>query len=1706
MNKFFKKVIIIFIALWVVGGGIFIYIKSNQFNQQLKKTITEQLTSYTDKQVVIERIHTDILNRIVLTNISLNDKETGQQQLSVKRARISYSLIKFFKNVRNISELVKEIRLYQPRLTLKYSDSKFFVEGLETLMSNSTGGPPLPPWNIRFSDGEFRFKLEDNMFQNYSDLEIRNFRGQFSLASYPRLTGDTQFSISRTGYEEFLIKNLGVDLDYNIVSKNFESRLNIKDAMLDSLSEFNFLDQPVKFSRGSLKGNIKLGGNIDKIKENIENITGSGQFVVRDAKFDNLSIKKAQLNISPDRILVDRGLLAWRNSNFSLSGKISSYLKEPYFDVTAFGNIGISEVVPAGLAQNAKGTVDFEGEITGEPKDIKISGGLNMARGKLAGIDIKNLKTSVSYYSQKLNFKTGNLEFGGGNLNWDGYVGYPGEDLDVNIRLENLDLNDIAGKESISGYAGGNIDLSRDDLKSLQVLGNLNIHKFNIGRKNLGIMNTSFNYSDENFIASGFTMDDKYHFNTRIKLKEKSKSGKIEQFSFLFPEGGQLNCKGYFNYSPLKAQLKIDGVGIPINEIPQLTEKYDSITGILNFDGTLESRADKTFLKGNLNTENAGLDQYNYEVKTDVVYESGRVSENLNLLNLELNRSLFGRLKLNINNSKYRIKDLKFRAEELNLPPVQYLISPGPGINNGILNGQFNYDSEFGRSVFNVRELNIEEIFVGDIHGVMKYDAEKWYLEELDVSGDQGKINIDGELYPDQELEIVMDSYNLNHKILDGWGKFYGKYKDKEGYIFETEFENMNISGHDWPASKINGVYFQDKWNLTLNIRELIKGNLNIEPDKNYELSGELQLFDFNLQKLHPFFETGRSRSGLVHDITGAAKGIFKIEDSYSNPLLTYDGDINKGYLRDTPFDLKGKVVYKPGKIITVIDAAGAIGDGRISIDGSLEHAQKSELKIEVRNFSTDFIESTLKNDQLNLSMDGDFRLTGTLDRYLVKMEILSRQLNFDSLDLRRAQMAAVLEDNNLNISRAELFKPDGSFVLTDTDVLIKGDNNFKFKGKGKFENFIVAPVTFLGETGVEGDFGLSPFFIDLKLNPENLFLNRLKLENKLNMDYRDKKLKLNVNNILKSEVKFLSEGRITVEQLKYRDGNKSFTGEGKYTPGEADFNLSANNVEINKFIKALDKPVEFYGRSNFEIDIYYREEDSFNISGDLLVNRGRYRKIPIERVQSHFNYRDGILDLKDTKIKDSDYLNVAVKGTLGEAQPGLEVDVKRLSLSSLQLLTEEIKDSSGYFSGQFKIIGTLNNPRFSGQLDLANGRIKGREIIGDINKINSRITARETRLNIDHINAQWSPGRIEGSGYIDIDPGFSEIEFSLKTVGDKGVLVKIPYLNIPQSGLFGRYLSLPSYGEPGFEINITTEEDLYRISGDINLAETHFTYPPVATSPSPPALEVWDIILLDINLNAGKSVWYENTYARLKVDGGLNFKKIPEQDLMVNGTVSSSQGRVSYLNREFEVEEVTLIFSDSVEQLSGRATTQVQRRTEGGTWTTEDISLIIPRDRVGNISPRFVSDEIGEDLTSEKTAEIAIAGTDFSNLSRDDRNMLLRRELLRAIDANLTSPLVKNILQRTTIIDDAKVDVLVDSSEDEETMRLTGAGLRVGSNLTDRFSMGYYMEVGPGYENKLRLNHEFDMLYRLQDSQFFRGRISEERDIYFGIEQQLKF
>jgi hypothetical protein len=130
--------------------------------------------------------------------------------------------------------------------------------------------------------------------------------------------------------------------------------------------------------------------------------------------------------------------------------------------------------------------------------------------------------------------------------------------------------------------------------------------------------------------------------------------------------------------------------------------------------------------------------------------------------------------------------------------------------------------------------------------------------------------------------------------------------------------------------------------------------------------------------------------------------------------------------------------------------------------------------------------------------------------------------------------------------------------------------------------------------------------------------------------------------------------------------------------------------------------------------------------------------------------------------------------------------------------------------------------------------------------------------------------------------------------------------------------------------------------------------------------------------------------------------------------------------------------------------------------------------------------------------------------MSAQEVDVMMRTEVLRLLDASLTSPIITDLVRRTGLFDTADISLSFVSKAaglDDETQESISpdATVRLGRGLGERLYVGCNLKFMQELEEKMGLKQEIEILYRLRDREYLRGRLSED-ERYIGIENQFRF
>lgn len=219
----------------------------------------------------------------------------------------------------------------------------------------------------------------------------------------------------------------------------------------------------------------------------------------------------------------------------------------------------------------------------------------------------------------------------------------------------------------------------------------------------------------------------------------------------------------------------------------------------------------------------------------------------------------------------------------------------------------------------------------------------------------------------------------------------------------------------------------------------------------------------------------------------------------------------------------------------------------------------------------------------------------------------------------------------------------------------------------------------------------------------------------------------------------------------------------------------------------------------------------------------------------------------------------------------------------------------------------------------------------------------------------------------------------------------------------------------------------------------------------------------------------------------------------VVDGKISSNRGSLNYLGTNFRLRNGVLSIIKDVVYLELLGETKITDMN----GNTHNINLIIDREKIENIKPRLVSLNDPK-LKTEDIISILFGVKKYEDKKLYDPAMLkekdlntsiyLRQQFIKLIDSNFATPLARNILQKTGLVD----EVSVSYSPQEQTTQsdisnttllsyLKDTKYSFTKYLTDDVLMGYSITLGEK-KQRLQLRHELEISYRLKGNIFLRG------------------
>lgn len=556
----------------------------------------------------------------------------------------------------------------------------------------------------------------------------------------------------------------------------------------------------------------------------------------------------------------------------------------------------------------------------------------------------------------------------------------------------------------------------------------------------------------------------------------------------------------------------------------------------------------------------------------------------------------------------------------------------------------------------------------------------------------------------------------------------------------------------------------------------------------------------------------------------------------------------------------------------------------------------------------------------------------------------------------------------------------------------------------------------------------------------------------------------------------------------------------GKDLPQEAV--IEGNDIPNTILLELMNSKTPSAGETNFYI-LAKGAFDNPYIYGNLNMTDGEIADLPYNLFSVNFDYFRSVLSFHNLEMFQKGKYFLSGRGNIpfgSKKEPfSLYFVLKDSSLNTLTYFSKDIKKAQGLAKGWINISGDKEEPLIDGYLAIEDGKIQAADIFKKVTDLNLELLIKKNRLSINAAAAKIGRGQLALSGEVSFKNLLPK-EYNLHLyTPEREIPITLNYLTIPQSALLKKItkLSVPSSGDCKIDLTLNGSGENPRIKGNIEFINTHFTFPPTYIKETEKGLidNFLKQVYWDLSLKTGRNVWYENEFVSLLIQGDLKIEG--KRSFLVNAHFESEKGDLNYLGNNFEIKRVVFDVLDSVPYLSGSAETQivVSAPQDPSIQIQDTITMEIERSRLGEKPPRFSSKNYPT-LSQEKLLA-AITGFEGEVTSAADKELILRREIVKLLDSSLATPIVKNILRRTGLVDIIRVSRA--PGQVEETKGATGAAqstlseilkgtkYTVGKYLFSRWLLEYSLSM-ESLQNRLDLRHETELTYRLKSNIYLHG------------------
>ncbi|MBO5245014.1 MAG: translocation/assembly module TamB domain-containing protein [Selenomonadales bacterium] len=704
-------------------------------------------------------------------------------------------------------------------------------------------------------------------------------------------------------------------------------------------------------------------------------------------------------------------------------------------------------------------------------------------------------------------------------------------------------------------------------------------------------------------------------------------------------------------------------------------------------------------------------------------------------------------------------------------------------------------------------------------------------------------------------------------------------------------------------------------------------------------------------------------------------------------------------------------------------------------------------------------------------------KLEGTLDAPAFKGAVRSDGLTFNGTLLEDIVGNVTIRNKLLTIPEFSFREGDGQYRFDGT---LRFDGAKKMKGKFITEGGRVGPllaVLNLPDAGIDGDLS-GKITIGGTMDRPNVHVHGM-MQNGL--------IK-NEHPLSDVEIDAQLDGHvITVNTFRGTQGDGLLAVQGVADlKGELDLAMAGNLIDPEILTDWFDLGIDTEGKMDFAVQLS-GTMDKPHAHASVEISDVGVSGTQFDKLVGMFVVDDRMLNINQLLLSKGEYrasaygivpFGAVIRREDMEVEADDEIDVTlqldNADLRVLSLLTPEVTDGIGPMKGEVRIGGTMDDPRFYGDVAIENGTIQLRQVNTPLENANLHVEFDGKTIMLNELSGTMGGGAMFGSGQATM-VGQTWDDFRISLAFDKFRPESLYYTGpIDGSLIYAKGETLP------------------QLSGNILIKDATIDIPPIPEMGE----SDWNMAM-DVTLEVGDKVRLYNPYLYdLWLEGKAHFGrtlKYPDTD----GMFKVKRGTVSYLKTDFKVTDGWAKFDQVlsfIPRVHLKAETKIDR-------VKVMLDIDDPADQMNlklTSSPAMSQQNILSLLTLRSR---------YFDKQDSDKSGFGSDELLGMLELGLQMSFVgavENTIREFLAVDEFKlvrdtVSLEGFASRNSRSDREDVYNVQIGKYLTDRFMLRY--TKGVGYDG-----YNFGGYYEVNPHLRLSTSIDEDEELFYGVETHFKF